>query len=403
MAKKAPKPALDTKKLTPDELIALVRKKYGACSLMRASQANFIQVHRSSSGVHSLDFAMGGGYPYGRYTHIYGAEGVCKTFLCYLAAAVIHRTHPEAMVVWVDLERVFDARRAEQIGVDLSRLLLINQSSIEDSLSVAETFIQNEYVKLFIFDSVAALTTLAELEAEVCDQQMGVGARLLNKFLRRWTAKNSPKQNKVPGSFVILTNQVREKIQKGGNPNMPPKPQPTGGRGLRFFCSINLEVSKGEFLTLPGVDEDNDKTVIGHEVKALVVKNNTFPPNRVGKFCLCVRPYEIGGGGDSYVVSANHVDNARDLLRYAVFHKIIVTSGQWYSYKEKKWNGKLAAQVALHNDPKFSQVIYNEVMDAIKRCVGYGKDKAEAKPKTGVRNIKTIRRQKAAGQRKSVA
>lgn len=369
------------------EVVKAVRAKYGRHSIYFANEAKFLEVHREPTGIYALDFAIGGGYPYGRYIHVYSAEGVGKTFIAMTAVAEIHKNHPNSVCIWIDLERVFDSKRAAQVGVDLSRLILINEESIEMSISVAESFINVPNVKCFVFDSVAALITIAELENSVMEQTMGVGARLLNRFLRRWTAKNVPKKNKVPESFVLLLNQIREKIQKGGPPSkIPPKPQPTGGRGLRFFTSIALELAKGEWVTLNIKDDDNDKTNIGHDIKCLVIKNNTFPPMRVCKFMLCTRPFEFSG----YKLHANSVDNICDLLRYAIFYGVVQKKGKWLFYEGKKWNGRANAQTYIFHCPLLAGKLYRKVMDAINVKLGVYKAEANIKSKTREKNLSKI-------------
>jgi protein RecA len=378
-----------------DLVMSEIRSVYGVNSIHRASEARFLDVVRQRSGIHAIDFATGGGYPYGRYTHIYGPEGVSKTYTAMKAVATVQQEHPKALAVWVDLERVFDKKRAKQVGIDLRRLIVINEESIERNLSIAEKFIEVEEVKLFVFDSVAAIITIAELDNEVEEQTMGVGARLLNKFLRRWTAKTAPKKNAAPPSFVILLNQTREKINKGFSGHIPPKPQPTGGRGLRFFTSLALELAKGDRIEISTKDDDSDNTIIGHEVKVLTVKNNTFPPNRVGKFLLVTRPLDVGG----YKLPANAVDNARDLIRYGRFYGVLAESGAWISYGGAKWNGRLAAQTAIAADPSLQEEVYTEIMNAINEKLGVYKDASEEEQEAGAGGLRALARKKATGKR----
>ena len=248
------------------DTISRIRKRFGRNSIIQANDARFIKVVRVSTGIDSLDFGIGGGYPLGRFVHIYGPEGVAKTFMAMRAAAVVHAADPKAIVVWNDLERVFDHKRAKQIGVDLSRLELIPADSAEQSFAVMEEFVACPDVKLYVVDSVAAVSPMSEMEGEMEDMQMGAAPRVMNKFFRRWLAKNSPKDNQPPHSFVLLLNQVREKIGawagRGG-----PKPQPPGGRGMRSFPSLIIEVVRGDQITLNAADDDSDKIVIGHDVK----------------------------------------------------------------------------------------------------------------------------------------
>lgn len=396
MASKSLKRKIKVENRDVKSVITAIKTKYGVNAIHYAAEAKFLSVVRQRTGIYAIDFATGGGLPYGRYVHIYGPEGVSKTFISMRTCAQIHAEDPHALVVWIDLERVFDKKRARQVGMDLSRTIIVHEESVERSLSIAEEFIEVPNVKCFVMDSVAALITIAELESEVEEQTMGVGARLLNKFLKRWTAKSAPKKNEVPPNFVILINQIRETIKKGFVGHIPPKPKPTGGRGIRFFTSIALELAKGDRIELSTKDDDSDHTVIGHEVKVLVEKNNTFPPLRVGKFILCTRPFDVGG----YSVSANAVDNARDLIRYAKFYNVVEERGAWIFYDDHKWNGRLAAQKAVVEDAGLADKIYVEVLDAINEKLGVYKEEDKAKPETGKSGLRALARKKTAGKRK---
>lgn len=342
----------------------LIRAKYGQHAIMRASEAKFLNVTRLPTGVAALDFATGGGYPFGRYVHIFGKEGSGKTYLCMKAVAIMQKIFPNAQAVWLDIEQVFDPARAKKIGVDLSRLIVIREPNIEASIRQAEEFLPLLDVKLYIVDSVAGIVTSAELDGDMEDQTMGMGARLINRFLRRWTGKSSPTKNRPPHSLVLLTNQVRESIKKGFVGMVPPKPKPTGGHGLRFFASIELEVARGDRINLSEKDDDADETVVGFETKVLVVKNNTFAPLRSAHFMLCVRPFKAG----DYRLDAQEVDNPADIIRYAVHNGVMERSGAWLIYDAVaglKWQGKLAAQAFLQENPDIQQEIYHKVMGAI--------------------------------------
>jgi recombination protein RecA len=384
---------------TVAEVMAEIQAKCGKNSIMRASDAVFLNVTREPTGIHALDFALGGGYPYGRFIHVFGPHGAGKTFIAMKAVAAMQRKHPAALAVWVDIEQVFDNKRARKVGVDLDRLIVIREPNIEASLRNAEEFIVVPQVRLFVFDSVAGIVSAAELEADVEDQTMGLGPRMLNKFMKRWIAKNAPRNNEAPHSFAILINQVREKIRRGGNPNMVPKPAPTGGHGLRFFASIEIEVSKGDVVDVGTKEDDSDRTVIGYETKCLIVKNNTYPPMAVGRFMLCVRPFEAGG----YKLRPHEVDNPADLLRYAAHNDIVSRGGAWYNYGGIKWNGKLQAQAAIAADPELQQELYGKIMEVLNAKVGAAESAVEAKPSTGAKSLREKLGAKKAGKRKPVA
>ena len=372
-----------------------IRSKYGPNSILTADKAKFLEVHRMSTGVYALDFALGGGYPYGRYVHVFGAQSSGKTFLAMRAVAALHRDYPEAIAVWLDIEQVFDEARATAVGIDLARLVVIRAPDIESSIRLAEEFLDDKSVKLFIIDSVAAISLASECEGDVEDQSMGSGARLLNRFMRRWIAKNTPKDNTVPHSVVLLLNQVRETIRRGGNPNIPVKPKPPGGHGLRFFSSIELEVRRGDIVELSTKDEDAPKTVIGYETKVKVEKNNTFPPGRVASFLLCVRPFKVG----NYSLRPHQVDDAADILRYGCYLNLITRGGAWYVYKDHKWKGKIAAQSAIAEDTALEKELFTECMAKIYEKLGV---KKKVKTESPARRSSSggTQRKKTAGKRK---
>lgn len=337
--------------------ISLIRQKFGEDSLVWAG--DLPELICESTGSAALDFACGG-YPYGRYIHIFGNHSAGKTFLALLAVASMQRSHPKGFAVWLDIERVFDKQRARRVGVDLDRLIIIPERSVEKGLSVAETFSSEPDVKIFVVDSIAAISTDAEINGEITDFTVGSGARLLNKFLRRWTARTSVM---TPSSFVILLNQTREVIKKGGPPSpIPPKPKPTCGRGLRYFASLELEVQVGDRVQVPEKDVGGTPIVVGQEVKCMVEKNNFFPPYRLGVFLLCWRSVNLSG----YWLKAHSVDNARDLLNYASHYGIIQRSGAWFSYGERRWQGKIAVQKDIQADSKWAARLYDEIWAAIK-------------------------------------
>lgn len=336
--------------------ISLIRQKYGEDSLVWAG--DIPDLICESTGSVALDFACGG-YPYGRYMHIYGNHSAGKTFLAMLAVATMQKNHPDGIAVWMDIERVFDTKRAQRVGIDLSRLIIIPERSVEKCFSVAETFADDSSVRVYVVDSIAAISTDAEMSGDITDFTVGSGARLLNKFLRRWTAKTSIM---TPNSYVILLNQTREAIKKGPPTPIPPKPKPTGGRGLRYFASLELEIRIGDKVQVPEKDVGGTPTVVGQEVKCLVEKNNFFPPHRLGVFLLCWRAANLSG----YQLKAHSVDNARDLLNYASHYGIIQRSGAWFSFGEQRWQGKIAVQKAIQADPEWAAKLYEEIWAAIK-------------------------------------
>ena len=381
-----------------DGVIAEITAKYGPNVIMRANAAKALPIRRVTTGISALDFAIGGGYPLGRYVHIFGREGAGKTFLAMKAVAATHARDSQALAVWIDVEQVFDPARAVKVGIDLGRLIVIREPSIEAAIRQAEEFLDVEEVAIYVVDSVAGIMSVAEIEGDVEDQTMGLGARFLNRFIRRWTAKNTPRDDKPPHSFMLLLNQVRETIRRGGNPNVPPKPKPPGGHGIRFFASIEIEVTRGDAVDISSKEDDSDRTVVGFETKCLIVKNNTYAPLRVGQFMLCVRPFDNG----EYKLRPHEVDEAADILRYATHNGIMSRGGAWITYGTQKWNGKIAAQGAIHSDAALKQELYLKIMGAIDEKLGV-KKAATPEPSAGKDSLPEKFRPKAPGKRKPVA
>lgn len=355
-----------------------IRKKFGQHSIVIGSEAKFIKVERVRTEIPSLDFALGGGFPSGRIIHVYGRAHSGKTFLCKKFAAIMQRKYPDKMVYWGDLEQVFDPNRAKAVGVDLSRIIVHQPSSAEESFGAAVDLARSGHICLAVYDSLAAVAAMAETDAEVADQQMGVAPRLINKFLRKWLAATAPTSNEYVAPTLLCTNQKREKI--GGFRPMETTP---GGRGIGFFASIELEVSHGDKISLKEDDDGGEPILIGHDVNFHVVKNNTFPLGKRGKFILCTRPYDLGG----YRVEANHVDFPVDLLKYAIYYGVITKNGGHHYLGSKKLGGsKLEAQATVFHDKELAEEIYEKTMKTVRHAHGIKEEEMEvARKRSGLK------------------
>jgi len=323
-----------------EAVIKQLEKDYGKGIVMRLSDKAKVQVPTISTGSISLDYALGiGGYPRGRIIEIYGQEASGKTTLALMAMAETQKIG--GSVLFIDVEHAFDPNYAKIIGVDIEdKKLLISQPEYgEQALAIMEDAIRGGAIDLIVVDSVAALVTKAELEGEMEEQGIGGQARLMSKALRKLTGLISK-----TGTIAIFINQVREKISQ--NPYSGPPETTPGGRALKFFSSIRLEVKKGESI------KASNNEVIGHIIKVKVVKNKLAPPYKSAEFEL------IYGKG------INKVGEVFDL---AVNLGIIKRAGSWYSYNnEQLAQGKEKALDYLKENPDLLNKIENEVREKLK-------------------------------------
>lgn len=303
-----------------------IEKQFGKGAIMRLGDYDRTEMEVIPSGCISLDIAMGvGGYPRGRVVEIYGPESSGKTTLALHAIAQAQKLG--GMAAFIDAEHALDPLYARRLGVDIANLLVSQPDSGEQALEIAEALVRSGAVEIIVVDSVAALVPRAELEGEMGDSHVGLQARLMSQALRKLTAIIS-KSNSV----VIFINQIREKIGViYGNPETT-----TGGRALKFYASVRLEVRKGESIK-------QGTELIGNRTKVKVVKNKVAPPFRTVEFDIM-----FGAG-----ISAEG-----DLIDTASQFDIVQKSGAWYSYEgERMGQGKENAKEYLKNNPdKFVQI-----------------------------------------------
>jgi RecA protein len=334
--------------------IRQLEKDYGKGIVMRLSDKAKVQVPTIPTGSISLDYALGiGGYPRGRIIEIYGQEASGKTTLALMAMAETQKLG--GSVLFIDAEHAFDPTFAKIIGVDIEdKKLLISQPEYgEQALSIMEDAVRGGAIDLIVVDSVAALVTKAELEGEMEDQGIGGQARLMSKALRKLTGVISK-----TGTVAIFINQVREKISQNAYQG-PPETTP-GGRALKFFSSIRLEVRKGETIKGPNAE------IIGHIIKVKVVKNKLAPPYKTAQFEL------IYGKG---------INRIGEIFDLAVELGIIKRAGSWYSYNnEQLAQGKEKSLDYLKENPELLSKIEAEVREKLKeyKPQGGGNEPEEA-------------------------
>ena len=311
---------------TLDEVLASIEKQFGKGSVMKLGDNEHMAIETIPSGCLSLDIALGvGGYPKGRIIEIYGPESSGKTTFALHAIAEAQKLGGRA--AFIDAEHALDPTYAAKIGVNTDELILSQPDSGEQALEICEALVRSGAISIIVIDSVAALVPQAEIEGEMSDMQVGLQARLMSKALRKLSGVIS-KTNTI----AIFINQLREKVGvMFGNPETT-----TGGRALKFYSSIRLEIRRSE-----QIKDGSD--VIGNKTNIKVVKNKMAPP-----FKNCTVDIMYGEG----------VSKEGELIDLASEAKIIDKTGAWYSYNgEKLGQGKENVKALLKSNPKLTSEI----------------------------------------------
>ena len=324
--------AKTTNDKTLDQVLQDIEKQFGKGAVMKLGGNEHREIDVVPSGSISLDIALGiGGYPKGRIVEIYGPESSGKTTFALHAIAEIQKQGGRA--AFIDAEHALDPTYAEKIGVNIDDLLLSQPDNGEQALEICEALVRSGAIGIIVIDSVAALVPQAEIEGEMGDSHVGLQARLMSQALR----KLSGVINKT-NTIAIFINQLREKVGvMFGNPEVTP-----GGRALKFYSSIRLEIRRSEQLKL-GTD------IIGNKTSIKVVKNKMAPPF---KTCLVDIMY-----GEGISVEGELVDLAAEAA-------IIDKSGAWYSYKgEKIGQGKENVKELFKKDSKMKEEVLQKVRE----------------------------------------
>lgn len=317
-----------------EEALQHIEKQFGKGAIMRLGDAAKMNIEVIPTGILSLDVALGvGGVPRGRIIEIYGPESSGKTTVALHIVAEAQKMGGTA--AFIDAEHALDPQYAGKLGVDINELLIAQPDMGEQALEITEALVRSNSVDIIVVDSVAALVPRAELEGEMGDSHMGVQARLMSQALRKLTGIVGKTK-----TTVIFINQIREKIGiVYGNPETT-----TGGRALKFYSSVRIEIRKADAIK-SGTD------IIGNRTKVKIVKNKVAPPFKVAEFDV------IYGEGASRVGS---------LLDIAVDQEIIRKSGAWFSYKEERiGQGRENAKAYLKAHPE----MYKEVEDTVMSIV----------------------------------
>ncbi len=313
-----------------DEALKKIERTYGKGSVMKMGDKIETEISTVPSGSVSLDIALGvGGYPRGRIIEIYGPESSGKTTVALHAIAEAQKKG--GVAAFIDAEHALDPKYARAIGVNVDELLLSQPDTGEQGLEIADALISSGAIDILVIDSVAALVPRAEIEGEMGDSHMGLQARLMSQALR----KLSGSINKTK-TIAIFINQIREKIGvMFGNPETTP-----GGRALKFYSTVRLEVRRAEQIK-SGTD------VIGNRTKIKVVKNKVAPPFKLAEVDI------MYGEG---------ISSVGEIVDIASEHDIINKSGSWYSYQDEKiGQGRENAKKFLLANPQMLEEIDNKV------------------------------------------
>ena len=321
-----------------DAAVAKIEKEFGKSSIMKLGDSNaHMNVETVPTGSLSLDIALGlGGVPKGRIIEVYGPESSGKTTVALHMVAEVQKRG--GIAGFIDAEHALDPAYAKNIGVDIDNLYISQPDNGEQALEIAETMVRSGAIDIIIIDSVAALVPRAEIEGEMGDSHVGLQARLMSQALRKLTSIIN-KSNVI----VIFINQLREKVGiMFGNPETT-----TGGRALKFYSSIRMDVRRIESLKQGG-------EVVGNRTRIKVVKNKIAPPFKEAEFDIM-----FGKG----------ISREGDILDLAAKEGIVVKSGAWYAYNDNKiGQGRENAKTYLMENPE----VMNEIEQKVREFYNIG-------------------------------
>lgn len=327
--------AKDEKKAALDAALKKIEKNFGKGAVMRMGEKADTKISTVPTGSIALDAALGvGGYPRGRIIEVYGPESSGKTTVALHAVAEVQKRGGTA--AYIDAENAMDPAYAEALGVDIDSLILSQPNTGEEGLQIAETLISSGAIDIVVVDSVAALVPRAEIEGEMGDSHVGLQARLMSQALRKLSGTISKTK-----TIAIFINQIREKVGvMFGNPETTP-----GGRALKFYSTIRLEVRRAEQIKQSG-------DAIGNRVKIKVVKNKVAPPFKIAEVDI------MYGQG---------ISQSGELLDMAADKDIIKKAGSWYSYKSDRiGQGRENAKKYLEDHPD----IYKDIQEQVREAYG---------------------------------
>ncbi|WP_040228204.1 recombinase RecA [Bhargavaea cecembensis] len=324
---------MSDRKAALDMALKQIEKQFGKGSVMKLGEKTDREILTSPSGSLTLDTALGvGGYPRGRVIEIYGPESSGKTTVALHAIAEAQASGGTA--AFIDAEHALDPVYAQKLGVNIDELLLSQPDTGEQALEIAEALVRSGAIDIIVIDSVAALVPKAEIEGEMGDSHVGLQARLMSQALRKLSgAINKSK------TIAIFINQIREKVGvMFGNPEVTP-----GGRALKFYSSVRLEVRRAE-----SIKQGND--MVGNRTRIKVVKNKVAPPFRTAEVDI------MYGEG---------ISKEGETIDLGVETDIVQKSGSWYSYNDERLGqGRENSKQFLKEHPEIRLEIANKIRES---------------------------------------
>lgn len=320
------------------ETLEKIEKQFGKEAVMLLGQKNFVETEVTSSGSLVIDSLLGiGGYPKGRVIEIYGPESSGKTTLTLHAIAEVQKQG--GIAAFIDAEHAIDPQYAKRLGVDIDNLILSQPDSGEQALEIADTLAKTGSVDLIVIDSVAALVPEVELAGEMRDQTVGAQARLMSKALRKITGTLS--KNKTT---IIFINQIREKVGvMFGNPETT-----SGGRALKFFASIRIDVRR-----IASIGSESD--IRGNEIKIKIVKNKLAAPFKIGT---------------TEIIFSHGISKESEVIDLAEKYGILERKGSWYRYNDANVaQGKANLRELLLVDKELFKDLEKRVLAKLKETV----------------------------------
>ncbi|MDP0505594.1 MAG: recombinase RecA [Fusobacterium sp. JB019] len=312
-----------------------ITKDFGEGSIMKLGQNVAMNIDVIPTGSMNLDNALGlGGVPRGRIVEIYGAESSGKTTLALHIIAEAQKL--DGVVAFIDAEHALDPKYAKALGVDIDELLISQPDYGEQALEIADMLVRSAAIDVIVVDSVAALVPKAEIDGEMSDQQMGLQARLMSKALRKLTGTLNKSK-----TTLIFINQIREKI---GGFGFGPQTTTTGGRALKFYSSVRLEIKR-----IGSVKQSDE--IIGNEVIVKVTKNKIAPPFKEAAF---------------QIMYGKGISKVGEILDAAIKADVVAKSGAWFSYGDiRLGQGKENVKNRLENEPDLLNKIYDDLKKAL--------------------------------------
>ena len=364
------KKAANDKQAALESAIKQIEKKFGAGAIMQMGTNQHLKVDAISTGSLTLDIATGiGGLPKGRIVEIYGPESSGKTTLALHCVAEAQKTGGTA--AFIDAEHALDPVYAENLGVDVDSLLVSQPDDGEQALEITESLVRSGAVDIIVVDSVAALVPKSEIDGEMGDSHVGLHARLMSQALRKLAGAIN-KSNCI----IIFINQLSEKVGViYGNPEVT-----TGGRALKFYASMRIDVRRIEQIKAPGNE------FIGSRTRAKIVKNKVAPPFKQAEFDIM---YGTG------------IDRDGEICDLAVNLGIIKKSGSWFSYGEQRFQGRDKVKDLIKTDKDFASELEKQVIASMKSTADKeAEEKREAQKAAIPEEKKPIAQTRAAAKAK---